>query len=183
MHVHLSLYTNHRKKTWQNQFFNHDINIVKQCGETCLWHFLKVNSHGFTLEFYSLFQLPQKSAVNFSCVLFLAVVVNRRNRKHRTTVRFRTIWYKMRKHEQTACANIPLPSCLIEFIDIPPIFILSEYTSLILWMQIFSNQSIATPHKPVLKTKQIEAYRIISVCLVITIKHVSILEFILYIDK
>ena len=58
--------------------------------------------------FNSICQLPQKSVVNFSFVLL------------RTTVRLRAIRYEMRKHEQTACDNIPLPSYLIELIDIPP---------------------------------------------------------------
>ena len=64
--------------------------------------------------------ITTKVSCEFQLCIVLAVVMNRRNRKHRTTVCVRTIRYEKRKHEQTACANIPLPSYLIEFIDIPP---------------------------------------------------------------
>ena len=64
--------------------------------------------------------ITTKVSCEFQLCIVLAVVVNRRNRKHRTTVRLRTIRYEMRKHEQTACDNISLPSYLIELIDIPP---------------------------------------------------------------
>ena len=63
--------------------------------------------------------ITTKVSCEFQLCIVLAVVMNRRNRKHRTTVCVRTIRYEMRKHEQTAGVNIPLPSYLIEFIDIP----------------------------------------------------------------
>ena len=66
-----------------------------------------VNFHGFTLVFTT------EVSCEFQLRNVLAVVVNRRNRKHRTTVCVRTIRYEIRKHEQTACSYIPLPSYLI----------------------------------------------------------------------
>ena len=62
--------------------------------------------------------IATKVSCEFQLCIVLAVAMNRRNRKHRTTVCVRTIRYEMRKHEQTAGVNIPLPSYLIEFIDI-----------------------------------------------------------------
>ena len=83
----------------------------------------------------------------------------------------------MRKHEHTTCPNLPLPSYLIELIDILPSLHHFRMTA-ILWMQIFGNLSITT-HNLVLQTKQIEAYGIILTCFVIIItnNHVSIIEF------
>ena len=63
--------------------------------------------------------ITTKVSCEFQLCIVWAVVMNRRNRKLRATVRLRTIRYEMRKHEQTACDNIPLPSYLIELIDIP----------------------------------------------------------------
>ena len=122
--------------------------------------------------------ITTKVSCEFLLCIVLAVVVNRSNWKHRTTVCVRTIWYEMRKPEHTTCPNIPLPSYLIELIDILPSLHHFRMTA-ILWMQIFGNLSITTPHNLVLQTKQIEAYGIILTCFVIIItnNHVSIIEF------
>ena len=84
----------------------------------------------------------------------------------------------MSNHEHTTCPNLPLPSYLIELIDILPSLHHFRVTAILL-MQIFGNLSITTPHNLVLQTKQIEAYGIILTCFVIIItnNHVSIIEF------
>ena len=106
-----------------------------------------------------------------------AMLVNRRNRKHRSSVHFRKL-LRYRGNEDTwytAFPNIPLPSW--KFLHL--VIILECITS-VLWMQIFGTILTTTAHNLVLKTKRLKAYGITFACFVITIKHDLILESFLY---
>ena len=95
-----------------------------------------------------------------------AMLVNRRNRKHRSSVHFRKYYdiEEMRTHDTQLSPNIPLPSW--KFLHL--VIILECITS-VLWMQIFGTILTTTAHN--LKTKRLKAYGIAFACFVITIKH------------